>query len=166
MNSDECERIRDNVENLIEEIEDELDDDEPKSNDEIYELQKIKKEAIAIEEYISVIILGNNGFLDIDNLRLANDRINGAISYVTNGKYCINIVCIKINGFKSYLFYNPSNENLTGYYKYKANNYNGIGKGYMGIMKYSMRSIFNNRDREIHKDIFFYDIKCENINMN
>lgn len=159
MDKNECEKLKKNTENLIDDIDNVLNN--KKKSNEIYELIKLKKEAEALIDFMWTIGNCGNYILNIDNFNLANKRVNANINYIIKDKYCVDIILINIGNYVTYLAYNNTNNNYTVFYKWKAQNSMTNGYGTIGILKHSFRHIYDNRDKKEIKNIIVYSIKCK-----
>jgi hypothetical protein len=160
MDIDECENQKRNAGDLSDEIENAIKMNEEYTIDEINNFIKLKSEAEALEEYIASVGGCGNYIPSIDNIKLANSRVGGSIANVSNGTFCVDIICVTIGNYISYLGENNSSKNYTVTYKWKTLNGMNTGKGTMGLSKLSVRHIYDNRENPSQKNISFYGITC------
>ncbi len=163
MNKNECENLKRDTEDLVDEIEEAIEMDDRYTNDEIQELKKLKKEAEAIEQFIASVGDCGNYIPSIKEFNLANQRIRANVSYVSKNKYCVDIILVEIGDYVAYLAKNNTTKNYTLSYKWKTPNGFKSGNGTMGIIKYSIRHFYNNRDDISKKNIKVLDINCKEI---
>ena len=163
MNKDVCENLKNETNYLVDDINDSLDKEGEYSYDEVLELKKLKKEAEALEEFIASVGDCGNYIPSIKDFNLANQRVNASISYVIKDKYCVDIILVEIGDYITYLAKNNSSKNLTISYKWKVPNGVNRGSGTMGLLKYSVRHIYNNREKLKVKEISIYGINCKEI---
>ena len=161
MNEDECENLKRDADDLIDEIEDAIEMEDEYSYDEIIELKKLKKEAEALEDFIASVGDCGNYIPSINDFYLANQRINANVSYVIKDKYCVDIIIVQIGDYVAYLAKNSMSKNYTVSYKWKVQNGMSSGNGTMGLTKQSVRHIYNNREEPTKKNILIYDINCK-----
>lgn len=161
MNEDECEKQKSAAEELADEIEDALDMQDEYNSDEIFELKKLKKEAEALESFIAAVGYCGGNILSIDAFNLANQRVNASVNYVIKDKYCVDVILVTIDDYVAYLAKNNYSKNYTVAYKWKAQNGMSTGNGRMGISKFGLRHIYNNREKTSQKDISVFGITCK-----
>ncbi|MEI6882378.1 MAG: hypothetical protein WCK82_13750 [Bacteroidota bacterium] len=161
MDKDECELLKKEADDLVDDIEDEIDKLDKYTSDEIIKLEELKKEAKALENFISAI--GNCGsyVLSIEDFNLANRRVGAITSTIVKNKYCIDLIKLSIGDYIAYLGVNNSTKNYTVTYKWKA--VNGMNNGYatMGFAKLSLLHIYNNRAKPSQKNISIFAISCK-----
>ena len=137
---------------------DELDFKETK------QLEALLKETKAVEEFIGTIAnAGNNMFVDMNKVFLANQRINASIAKVSNYNFCIDIYKITLNGYSAILAYNSSSTSYSISYKWKSLNLSTSGSGTMGLPNNSIRHILDNRDNKDYNTIKISNIICKDI---
>ncbi len=160
MNEEGCEKQKTAAYELADEIEEAIESDEYTS-EEILELKKLKKETEALEEYIGVIGNIGNYNLSISDFNLINRRVNANISSVIRDKYCVDVILITIGDYAVYLAENDSSKNYKISYNWKAKKGMNTGSGNMGLWKYSMRHIYDNRENPTQKNISIFGITCK-----
>jgi len=160
MNEEACESLYRDAEDLVDEIDEALDEEDEYTYEDLLRLKNLQEEAEALENFIASVGDCGGSIPSIKQINLANQRVNAHISYVISDKYCVDIVLVEIDDFVSYLAENKSRYNYTVSYKWNA--LNGIisGEGYMGLAKYSMRQIYNNREDSATKNISIFGVKC------
>lgn len=161
MDKDECENLKREAEDLVDDIE--------KAKDDVYtyeekkELGRLKKEAEALVDYIASVGDCGNYIPSIKDFNLANQRVRANISYVVKDKYCVDVITVSIGDYVAYLVENNSSKNYTLSYKWKSQNGMSSGNGNMGISKKGLRHFYNNRDENSQKMIFVLGITCKEI---
>lgn len=161
MSLDECENLKTLTYYLVDEINDAIEMVEEYSYEEKLELKKLKKEAEALVQFIAVVGDCGNYTPSIDEFNLANKRVNARVSSVIKDKYCVDVILVEIGNYTTFLIKNKSAINYTVSYKYKTRDEMSIGSGKMGLSKYSVRNILNNREETTKKNISFFEISCK-----
>ena len=163
MDKNECEDLKRKASYLSEDIEDAIEEEQNSSEEKI-KLTKLKKEVDAVEEFISTVgNAGNNISVKMDDIILANSRINANISQTSPDKYCCKIIKISLQNYVSTMLYNDSNADVTVTYNWYANNKSTNANGTMGLPRKTIRQVYNNRDSSTQKNTIFTSIKCNNI---
>lgn len=158
---DKCEKLRRAAEDLYDDIEDAIEKGDEYNFDEKVELNKLKREAEAMEEFIAVVGNCRNYSLSIEKFNLANNRVRATVAYVIKDKYCIDVISVSIGNYVAYLGENNSKNNYTVNYKWKAIKSMSSGYGTMGLSKLSIRQIYDNREKPSQKNIFVFGIMCK-----
>jgi hypothetical protein len=161
MDKDECEKQKRAADDLANEIEDALSKGNKYTSEEITILKKLKKEAEALEEFIAAVGNCGNYIPSIEMFNLANRRVGASIISIIKGKYCVDIISVTIGDYVAYLGENNSMKNYTVTYKWKAPNGMNTGNGTMGLSKFSVRHIYDNRDKPSQKNITVFGITCQ-----
>ncbi len=161
MDEDECGRLRNEAGDLANEIEDAIEEEEEYSSTELQELRGLGKEAEALEGYIGVVGGCGSHLLSIDDFQLANRRVRGAISYLSRGKECMNVLTINIGNYVCYLGENGSTTNYTASYAWKVAGSYSRGNGTMGLPAGKLRHIYDNREEPQQKAIMVYEVSCK-----
>lgn len=162
MNPDDYERSNRDIEDLTQDIEKALKIEDEYTYDEINQLKVLKKEVKAVESYIGAVG-GKSDYISIEELNKANLRIGGSIFYVIKDKYCVDVIKVVIGNFVAYLCENNSEKIYNVSYKWnspKPNNWYR-GSGTMGMPKFCLRPIYDNRLKPTKKIIYVYDITCK-----
>lgn len=163
MDKNKCEDLKRKASYLSDDIEDAIEE-EQNSSEEKVKLTKLKQEVDAVEEFISSVGNGgNNMFAKMDDINLANRRINASISQNTTDKYCCKILKVTIQGYVATMLYNNSNVDLKVTYKWQTSNKSNSGSGEMGLPRETIRQVYNNRDSSTQKNTIFTSVKCNNI---
>jgi hypothetical protein len=160
MDKDKCADLKDEVSDLAEEIQKKIEKEE-NSESEKAELKQLKKEADAVEEFISVVgNCSNNMFVDIEKIYLANQRINSSIGKISTDKFCCEIFSFTINNYVSTLAFNNSLDNYTVSYAWKSPKNMNKGSGTMGLPSHTARHVYDNRSNTAQKNIILISVKC------
>ena len=162
-NKSKCKELKSEAYYLSNDIEKSIDGDELDLK-ETEQLEALLKETEAVEEFIGTISnAGNNMFVDMNKVFLANQRINASIAKVSSYNFCVDIYQVTLNGYRATLAYNSSSTSYTVSYKWKAPNGSASGSGTMGLPSNSMRHIIDNRDTKNYKTIKISNIICKDI---
>jgi hypothetical protein len=163
MNKNKCEDLKRKASYLSDEIQGSIADDQNSDYDK-KKLVQLKKEVEAVEEFIGTVgNAGNNMFVEMDAIYLANNRINSSITTVEKDKFCAEIITISLNGYVATLALNNSSYTYTVAYKWKLSNANNTGNGTMGFPTKSVRHIYDNRSNPASKRITIISVSCKNI---
>lgn len=163
MNKSKCEDLKRKASYLSDDIEDAIEEEQNSSGEKV-KLTKLKQEVDAVEEFISSVGNGgNNMFAKMDDINLANRRINASISQNATDKYCCKILKVTIQGYVAAMLYNDSNIDLKVTYKWQTSNKSNSGSGEMGLPRETIRQVYNNRDSSTQKNTIFTSVKCNNI---
>ena len=140
-----------------------LKDEYRHSTIEISNLKALQKEAEALEQYIAVVGNCGGNILSSDNFYLINEKVGGGVLNALNKKLCVNIISVKIGAYVTYLAENSSTNNYTIKYKWNGKLANGTnkGNGQAGMLKNSLRNIYDNRNEPKQKSISVYEIVCK-----
>jgi hypothetical protein len=161
MNKDECEKQKREADGLADDIENAIKMEGEYTTEEVSNLRKLKEEAEAIEEYIAAVGNCGNYIPSIDNLNLANRRVNGKIVNILKDKFCIDVISVTIGEYVAFLGENATTKNYKVVYKWKAQNGMDAGNGTMGLSKMSVRHIYDNREKPNQKSITVFGIVCK-----
>lgn len=161
MDKDECEKQKRAADDLSDEIEDAIKEEDEHTPDELIKLEKLRKEAEALEAFIAVVGDCGNYIPSIDMFKLANRRVRANVAISTKDKYCIDIISVNIGDFVAYLGENNSSKNYTISYKWKSLNGLRTGSGTAGLLKHSVRHIYNNRENSKQKNVSILSITCQ-----
>ncbi len=159
MDEDNCKHLMNDASRISSDIEEELKNNEYSAT-EIAEFKKVKKKAEALEAYIGAIGGSTNAMPTISEFNYANSLVRGDVAIVFQGKFCIDIISVKIDNFTAYLGENNSISNYSVSYKWKAPDGISKGNGTMGLPKKTVRHIYDNRDKPMRKSIIIYEVTC------
>ncbi|MCF8321785.1 MAG: hypothetical protein K9I26_01420 [Flavobacterium sp.] len=158
-----CEDLKRKAYNLSSDIQNSIDENSNSSN-EVNKLKQLKKEVDAVEEFIGTVGNGgNNMFVKMDLIYLANNRINSSMSTNVKDKFCVEILTITLNEYVAKMMYNKSSNDYTVTYKWKLSNATSIGNGTMGIPMQTIRHMYDNREKPAQKNIMVTNVTCTNI---
>jgi hypothetical protein len=163
MNKSKCEDQKREASFLVEDIKKALKDEYRYSTIEISNLKTLQKEAEALEQYIAVVGNCGGNTLSSDNFYLINEKVGGGVLNALNKKLCVNIISVKIGAYVTYLAENSSTNNYSIKYKWNGKLANGTnkGNGQAGMLKNSLRNIYDNRNEPKQKSISVYEIECK-----
>ena len=128
---------------------------------EIKKLEGLKKEADALEDYITAAGDLDGGFVTVENLNLANARVNGNINTVSNGKFCVDVISVSVGDFICYLAENNDSKMTTVTYSWKGPAGAKSGSGTVQVFAKSVHPVYSNRDEPTVKEISFLAMTCK-----
>ena len=161
MDEDACKKLKREASDLVDEIEDAIDDDDDYSSEEIREFKKLKKEASALEDYISAVGGIGNSIPKKADFLLANKRVRGSVSSVSKDKFCVDVILVSLGDYTVHLADNATQKNYTVSYQYTSSGGMGSGEGTMGLPRMSVRHICNNRDNPSRENITVENMSCK-----
>ena len=93
---------------------------------------------------------------------MINEKVGVGVLNALNKKLCVNIISVKIGAYVTYLAENSSTKNYTINYRWNGKLANGTnkGNGQAGMLKNSLRNIYDNRNEPKQKSISVYEIVC------
>lgn len=160
MDKEECEKQKRAAEDLANEIEDAIKNVHDYNSSEIAELSKLQKEAEAVEEFIASVGNCGNYMSSLNNFDLANRRVGANVASVIKDKYCVDVISVSIGGYVAYLAQNNTSKIYDVSYMWKAPNKINSGSGTMGLFKFSIRHIYDNRNNPSQKNVSVFGITC------
>lgn len=162
MNKSRCEDLKRKADYLSDDIQKYLNEEDIDQYEKD-KLRQLKKETEAVEEYIGSV--GNCGtyFPKMDDLILANYRINGSILTQLNNKFCVDVITVSINDYVATLAYNKTSANYSIAYKWKLPSGMSSGNGSMGLSSKTVRHMYDNRDKPQAKKIVIVSLNCRSI---
>lgn len=160
IDKNECEDQKNAAADLADEIKKAINNEDDYDSDELIKLKKLEKEAIAVEEFIASVGNCGNYIPSIKNFNLANSRVGANVNNVIIDEYCVDIISVSIGNYVAYLGENNSVKDYTVTYKWKAPNGNTTGSGKMGLTKFCVRHIYDNREKPKQKYISILGITC------
>jgi hypothetical protein len=128
---------------------------------EIKKLEGLKKDAEALEDYISSVGDLSGGFATIEKLNLANARVNGNISSVQKGDFCTDIISVSIGDYICYLAENNSSKIISVNYKWKGPDGTKSGSGTVQVFANSIHTMYSNRKDKDTKEVKFMGLVCK-----
>jgi len=161
MDEYECKRLMGEISILSEDINKDLSYVDQGNQIKIKELNQLKFETKAIEEFIGCVSRIANYSPDIESFNLANNRFNAEIVTISKDTFCVDIISISIGNYTAYLAVNRSTNNVK--FKYKLIDYKGnlVGMGESGLWHNCIRCIHNNRDESHRSLVQIKEITCE-----
>lgn len=153
-----CEKIRNEIKDLVLDIERESLQESKYESEDIIALKQLKKDGDALERFIGV--LGNCGhyYLTIEMFELANIRFKGTYQIILQNDNNLNVIAYNIEGYQFLFFENNSEVQYRVHYKWKEIDGFKSGDGTLGILKSSITNIIDNRFNPEAK-FYIYDIK-------
>jgi hypothetical protein len=124
-------------------------------------LEGLKKEAEALEDYISAVGDINGGFITVEKMNLANARVHGDISAVQKGDFCTDIVSVSIGDFICYLAENNGSKIISVNYKWKGPDGAKSGSGTVTVYANSVHAMYSNRKDHEVKKVTFMGLVCK-----
>ena len=161
MDQDKCENHRREASQVVRDIEDALKLDGEYDSNEISMLKKLKNEAEALEEYIACVGGCGNSVPTIDEINLANERVGGSISRVFKDKFCLDILCVTINDYTSFLVLNNRSKQYDIACSYKTPNGLHSGNLKASLPTKCMRHLYDNRENTSQRNITVINITCK-----
>ncbi len=124
-------------------------------------LEGLKKEAEALADYILAVGGINDGFETVEKMNLANSRVNGDISPVQKGDFCVDIISVTVGEYICYLAENNSSKIISVNFKWKGPSGTKSGSGTIKVFANSVHAMYNNRnDKEVNK-VTFMGLNCK-----
>lgn len=161
MDEYECRKLMNSASAISDEIEEELENSNRYSSYEISQLRELKIKADAIQSYIGGVgSCASAMFPTFKEFEIANQMIYGSVSYVSQGKFCVDFITVTIGNYVVYMAKNNSTTNYTLKYNWKNSTGTSKGNGTMGLPDKTIRSIFNNRKNQTQKRITIVGVTC------
>ena len=161
MEEDECRKLMNSAGAISDEIEEELENSNRYSSYEINELRELKIKAEAIQSYIGGVgSCASAMFPTSKEFEIANQMVNGSVSYVNQGKFCVDFITVSIGSYFVYMAKNNSTSIYTLKYNWKNSTGSSKGNGIMGLPDKTIRSIYNNRKNQTQKRITIVGVTC------
>jgi len=161
LEKEECERLVEDASRLVEEIGKALTLNTDYNENDLIALRKLKKETEAVEIFITIIGSTRNNNLSNKDFELANQRVKSDVSYNVKDDFCIAVLKVTVGDYVTYLAHNKSSKNYTIYYKWNSDIGKTFGNGNMGLTKFSMRHLTDNRDNTEQSNITVTEITCK-----
>ena len=154
--------VSSNIEGAIsDEIEEELENSNRYSSYEISQLRELKIKADAIQSYIGGVgSCASAMFPTFKEFEIANQMVWGSVSYVSQGKFCVDFISVTIGNYVVYMAKNNSSTSYMLKYNWKNSNGTSKGNGTMGLQDKTIRSIYNNRNNQTQKRITILGVTC------
>lgn len=161
MDEYECKKLMNSAGAISDEIEEELENSSRYSSYEISQLSELKIKADAIQSYIGGVgSCASAMFPTFKEFEIANQIIYGSVSYVSQGKFCVDFITVTIGNYVVYMAKNSLTSSYTLKYNWKNSNGTSKGNGTMGLPDKTIRSIFNNRKNQTQKRITIVGVTC------
>lgn len=156
---EECSALIETTSILSEDIEEELYSLTLTTNQES-QLKRLQKETSAVEKFIATVGGCRRDMISMEDLQLANQRINASVSQVFSRKYCVDFIRVEAGEQVAYLAYNNRSKAIKLDYKWKNHIASFTGAGNMGIIAHHMRNAFDNQSNRQVKSISFSNVDC------
>jgi hypothetical protein len=161
MDEYECNRLMNNAGSISDKIEEELGDSNQYSSNEISQLRELKTKADALQSYIGGVGgVASAMFPSVKEFEIANQMVLGSVSYVSQGKFCVDFISVTIGNYVVYMAKNNSSTSYTVKYNWKNSTGTSKGNGTMGLPEKTVRSIYNNRRNQTQKRITISGVTC------
>lgn len=160
MDEDACEELMRDADRLADVLADEIEESGSYSVNERQELKALKKEAEAMEDFISVVGDVSNHAIDMEDFNLANRRVRANVAVVERDKFCVQVIKVSIGNYVSYLAENTSSVDYSIDYKYRVVGSRSWGSGESWVGSLGARHLWSNRDRSNQKSIIVDEIDC------
>lgn len=161
MDLSECEYQIDEVDDLIDDMSEAIDDwDEEDSFDDLRQLKSLLKEAEAVEDFFQGVCPSTGRISSIENMFLANQRIDADIAYVVKDKFCIDVISITIGRYVAFFYMNDTSKNFKVSHKWQSVEGYPAGHGNFGLASRSLLQFANSREEIKLKNIRINEISC------
>lgn len=140
---DDCDNLKRKADYLSDDIEEALEEEEDYSTYEIGQLRQLLKEAEALEDYIGAVGGCGNYIPSISDFDLANRRVRASLFEIQSGQFCVQLILVELENFKTVMAYNNSSSNYKVSHQWQVPGSMRSGNGEMGLSKYSVRRIQN-----------------------
>jgi hypothetical protein len=158
-NKQKCDSCSAAAKNIASDIQDVLDDGGMEKS-EIKKMEALKKEADALENYISAVGDLDGGFSTVADLNLANTRVQGNISNET-GKFCTDIISVTIGDYICYLAENNTSKIISVNYRWKDESGTNSSSGTVKVFANSIRAMYSNREKPKVNKVEFLGLNCK-----
>jgi hypothetical protein len=161
MNEYECKKLMNDAGYISDKIVKEINNSNQYSSYEISQLKELKTKADALESYIGGVGgCASAMFPSIKEFEIANQMVWGSVSYVNQGKFCVDFIFVTIGNYVVYMSKNNNSTSYTIKYNWKSSNGTSKGNGTMGLPEKTVRSIYNNRKNQTQKRITILGVNC------
>ncbi|TRX12513.1 hypothetical protein [Flavobacterium gawalongense] len=161
MDEYKCKKLMNNAGSISDEIEEELKETNKYTSYEISQLRELKTKADALQSYIGGVgSCASAMFPSFKEFEIANQMVFGSVTYVNQGKFCVDFISVTIGSYVVYMAKNSTSINYTVKYNWKNNNGTSKGNGTMGLPEKTLRSIYNNRSNQTQKKITVLGVTC------
>lgn len=162
MNKSRCEDLKRKADYLSDDIQKYLNEEDVDQYEKD-KLRQLKKETEAIEEYIGSVGDCGTYFPKMDDLILANNRIDGNITSQLKNKFCVDVITVTINEYVATLAYNNTINDYSITYKWKLSTGMSSGNGSMGLPSQCVRHMYDNRNKPLAKKITILSFNCKKV---
>ena len=161
MDEYECRKLMNNAGSISDEIEEELNDSNQYSSYEISQLRQLKTKAEALQSYIGGVGgCASAMFPTFKEFEIANQMVRGSVTYVNQGKFCVDFISVAIGNYVVYMAKNNTSTNYMVKYNWKNNTGTSKGNGTIGLPEKTVRSIYNNRSNQVQNRITIVGVTC------
>lgn len=161
MDENECRKLMNNAGSVSDEIEEELNDSNQYSSYEISQLRELKTKAEALQSYIGGVgSCASAMFPTFKEFEMANQMVRGSVTYVNQGKFCVDFISVVIGNYVVYMAKNDTSTSYMLKYNWKNSNGTSKGNGTMGLPDKTIRSIYNNRSKQTQNRITIVGVIC------
>nr|WP_315160839.1 hypothetical protein [uncultured Flavobacterium sp.] len=161
MDERKCTRLMNDAGSVSSNIEEELKGSNEYSSYEINQLKELKTKANALQSYIGGVgSCASAMFPTFKEFEIANQMVWGSVSYVSQGKFCVDFISVTIGNYVVYMAKNNSSTSYMLKYNWKNSNGTSKGNGTMGLQDKTIRSIYNNRNNQTQKRITILGVTC------
>jgi hypothetical protein len=161
MDERKCSRLMNDAGSVSNDIEEELNNSNQYSSYEISQLRELKTKADAIQSYIGGVgSCASAMFPTFKEFEIANQMVWGSVSFVNQGKFCVDFISVTIGNYVVYMAKNNSSTSSIIKYNWKNSNGTSKGNGTMGLPDKTIRSIYTNRSNQTQKRITILGVTC------
>ncbi|MFV5700248.1 hypothetical protein ACM55F_00085 [Flavobacterium sp. XS2P12] len=164
MDEYKCKKLMNNAGSISDEIEEELKETNKYTSYEISQLRELKTKADALQSYIGGVgSCASAMFPSFKEFEIANQMVLGSVTYVNQGKFCVDFISVAIGNYVVYVAKNDTSTNYMVKYNWKNNTGTSKGNGTMGLPEKTVRSIYNNRSNQTQNRITILGVTCTSI---
>lgn len=103
MDEDKCEDLKNEAENIADQIKELLKNTEDFSFEEISQLKQLKTEAENIEDFIAVLAGVGNAFPKLNDFKKVNEKVGVQMFRLSQYQFCVDVLVIEIDEYRAYL---------------------------------------------------------------
>lgn len=162
MDEEQCASLKRAADDLSDDIKKALQTEQYTDN-EISQMNHLKLQATALEEYISAVGSCGIDYPSIENFNLANSLVKGSVVTARKYKYCVDVLYVTIGNYKVYMLQNTTENILNVTYRYKSSSGMSSGKGNIGLGSKSIRNMYTNRHKKDVGSIVITGVSCSNL---
>ena len=166
MDEGQCAIEKKAADNLADDIQEAIKQTDQYTDNEISDMKQLRREAVALEEYISAVGGCGIDYPSIQDFNLAINRVKASVVMMIKDKYCVDILYVTIGNYKVFLLQNTTVNTLTVVYQYKTASGSNSGRGTIGLSNKSLRNFCSNRHNKALGSIVITGISCSIIGSN